>query len=603
MADLDAAIADVYASLQGLRDGEVRPVVRRLATHYGVTDGTIYRWAGRLGLKWRSSPATKGVSRATPETLKAASALMYVSRRGNKQLTMPACEAKEILEDSGADIGVSTSRFTARLRETGLSAADLTRPTPHVHLLSDHPNHVWQFDVTNCLQYFLDGPHGMGERDADMELYKNKIVKTARSIRKELLRYAVVDHCTGAFYFRYFYASGERAIDGARFLFEAMRPKDDLIKTAFNGSSASKIGKYHFHGVPFVLVPDKGSIIAAKANQALLSSLKIDLRPHMPGNPRAKGSVEGLMHHLNSFEARLRLRRPSSLEELNAWALDRCIYVNAAKKMRNVAPRSALWSTIARDQLRLCPDEELYHLLVREPSIERTCDGSCFISVDGRAYFVPDTEAAHRKVIVSRHPFEYPSVEVHYNGNVWLCEPVERDRYGRLSQGVRYGEYKAPKHTEVQNAKTDMEQIAGTWGLTFKGTGDHRRAEAPPLGFESPLQVFGHQAEKVPENVQFIARTGTPMEIEDPAAGIPNPVRSHGAFEVAREIAPRLMSTSDFLSRLASEIGPIPRALNQAVRAAYPEGVEAASAGGIIDDIREGTWQPLGIGETEAIHG
>ena len=139
-----------------------------------------------------------------------------------------------ILDDSGiATGGVSANRFIARLREENISAKDLLKPSPHQRLLSDHPNHVWQFDVTNCLQYFLDSKKGLGERDTEMTMYKNKIVKTAKAIKKELLRYAVVDHCSGAFFFLYYYASGERAVDGGNFLFHAMRPKDELIKNTW----------------------------------------------------------------------------------------------------------------------------------------------------------------------------------------------------------------------------------------------------------------------------------------------------------------------------------------------------------------------------------
>jgi hypothetical protein len=579
----------VHTSLRDLSAGEVSPKVQELAAHYGVTPQSVFRWAAQRGLRWRKEKVTKGESAASRAALLDASTLLLMSKRTSQSIPLPACDAKEILEDSGKTTGVSASWFRARMRQEKISGQDLLRPSPHVTLLSDHPNHVWQFDVTNCLQYFLDAKRGLGERDAEMTLYKNKIVKTAKAIKKELLRYAVVDHCSGAFYFRYFYATGEKAADGSQFLLEAMRPKDELIKRTWNGESAAKLGKFRFHGVPFMLVTDRGSIVAAKANQALFDALRVDLQTHLPGNPRAKGAIEGLMHILNRFEGRLKLQRPADLDELNRWALDWCIAMNGVKMMRGVAPRSALWSYITAEQLRLCPEEELFRLMIKEPTLTRTADGGRLIKVDGQSYLIPDPQAAGHKVSVIRHPYEYPAVEVHFNGFVWLCQPIPKDQYGRLTNGVRYGEYEGIKHTETQKAKTEMEQIGAAWGLTWKGTGDKRRAEAPPMGQVSPLTVFGHQADKV-GNIEFIERKGTPLEVK-PAEDMPvNAELTTDAAVVSRGIAARRISFVEFLKRLSAEIGVIAPEMNRTLREQYSSGIEVKEAEEVIASIVGGTW-------------
>ncbi len=513
---------------------------------------------------------------------------MYVSRRVSNKIPLPACDAVQILEDSGRATGdVSTAWLRTRLRQERLSAKDLITPSPHVHLLSAHPNHVWQFDVTNCLQYFLDAK-GMGERDTEMTLYPNKMVKTVKTIKKELLRYAVVDHCSGAMFFWYFYATGERASDGAEFLYKAMRPKDELIKQTWNGQSGSKIGKYRFHGVPFILVADRGSIVSAKTNQALFDYLRIDLKPHMPGNPRAKGAIEGLMHYINRFEARLKFQRPADLAELNRWALDWCIQVNATCKMRGLAPRSVFWSYITAEQLRLCPDHEQFHLGIRQPVITRTAKGDRIISVDGLSYQVPDSQAAGQEVSVVRHPYEYPKIEAHFNGHVWLCDPIPVDQYGRLTNGVPYGEYKSPKHTETMRAKTEMEKQAEELGVTWKGTGDKRMAVAPPVGHVSPLAVFGHQADKV-GNVEFIERKGTPLDVKEPEAPDNAPIRAD-AVEVPRSLAARRISITEFLKQLRAEIGVVAPAMNADLRARYEQGIDVKEAEEVIRAIVDGTW-------------
>ncbi|MCG6536088.1 MAG: hypothetical protein L7F78_15655, partial [Syntrophales bacterium LBB04] len=294
------------------------------------------------------------------------------------------------------------------------------------------------------------------------------------------------------------------------------------------------------------------------------------------------------MHNLERFESRLKLQRPADLAELNCWALDWCIYANGVPLMRGVAPRSALWSYITQEQLRLCPEEEYFRQLIREPIITRTADGSCHISVDGAEYAIPDSDAAGKKVTVVRHPYERPAVEVHFNGFVWLCQPIPVDQYGRLTDGVTYGEYQAPKKTVTQKAQTEMEQIAEGWGLTWKGAGEKRRAEAPPAGQLSPLAVFGHQAEKV-GNLEFIEKKGTPLDIRQP--DLPeNAVVKSDAATVSRGIANRLISFGEFLKSVRQEIGVVTPDLNRDLREQYCDGIGIKEAEEVIRAIQEGAW-------------
>lgn len=307
------------------------------------------------------------------------------------------------------------------------------------------------------------------------------------------------------------------------------------------------------------------------------------------------------MHHLTAFEARLKLRRPSSLDELNRWALDWCIFVNAVKKFRGLTSRSAMWSTITNEQLRRCPDEALYRLLIHEPTITRKADGSCLVRVDGRIFRVPDPEAANATVTVMRHPYEYPSIEIHANGFVWLCEPLARDRYGRVTDGVKYGEYHSPKHTTTQKAIPEIERQAEAFGLSWKGTGNHRRAEAPPVGHASGLAVFGHQAEKLPDGVEFLSREGSPPDVAEPEA-IANEKRSHSAFEVPRSPAARFISIGQFLDSLRAEIGVVSPTLNKALRSVYGDRLPASETAEVIEAIRDGRWQPAGLAGCEAMN-
>lgn len=480
---------------------ELRAAVEGLAAKHLVSPATIYRWANEAGLRWRKERTDKGARAVGKDDARTMGALLMASRRLSNKVPLPACDAVAILRDSGMLTDeVSTSTCLRALREHRVSARDITRPTPHRNLRAEHPNHVWQFDVTNCIQYFLDGKKGLGERDTEMTMYKNKVVKTAKNIKRELLRYVVVDKASGAFFFRYFYASGERAADGLVFLYEAMRPKADE--------------RYRFHGVPRIIYADRGSIAKAQAVRNMLDALKVELTAHLPGNPRAKGAVEGWMHHIDAFEARLKLQRPRDLDELNSWALDWTVYVNAAKSFRDTgSSRSALWSLVRSEQLRLCPDWDLLVRVMKTNGERRLVSGDLTISFDGNTYRLPDSAQARRHVMVSYNAFDYPNVEVAAeDGTVYYLSPLMKDVFGQYEDAVTFGEFKAHKHTPTQQAKGEMEGIAEGWGLTWTGTADKRKADAPPVGYETPLQVFGHQADKV-GNVAFMDKRGTEVEL------------------------------------------------------------------------------------------
>ena len=579
----------IRQELTGLAGRERTQRIAELAERFQRHPGSIARIAKKAGVSLRKERSDKGTSKVPEDKVKLASALLLTTRRLTNRITLPACDAKEILEDSGMlDIDVSDAWFVSRLRQEKLSAKHLCAPSPHVTMLSAHPNHVWQFDVTNCLQYFFDDK-GMGERDREMELDKNRIIKAAKAIKRQLLRYVVVDHCTGAFYFRYFYASGERPEDGERLMFEAMRPKDEIIKSLWNGDSDlsdSRIGKYRFHGVPLAVYADRGSIARAKKFQNLFEALRIEFFTHLPGNPRAKGMVEGLMSMINRFEARLVFRRPRNLDEINLWALDWCIKVNATGLFRGFAPRSALWSKITSEQLRLCPDEATFWRLVSTEPIKKRVSGSLLISHNGRKYRVEDPNLAGEYVFIRENAYESPAIDVYGNGFIWLVPPVPLDDFGRLSDGVMFGQYKSLKETDVQTAKKELETIASErFGVSWKGTGDKRRAVAPPLGHVSPLTVFGHQTEKL-GNLELMDRKGTPLEVAPPEP-IPNKPLLHGAHEVSRAGMSRMIPLIDFMRQLRDEIGgPIPPELNRSLKDQHPDGVPVDDAPALIDQLK-----------------
>lgn len=564
MAVRQSYIDDVVGKLAHLPQGAgLAEAVETLSRKYHVSKQTINRWANQGGLRWRKERVDKGIGTLCREDALRVGALMQVTRRLTNYITLPACDAVEILQDSAMlTKDVSTSTCLRALREHKVSARDITRPTPHVTMRYKHPNHVWEFDVTNCLQYFLDDKKGLGERDVEGTLYRNKLVKTAKTIKKELLRYVVVDMCSGAFYMQYFYASGEKAVDGIEFLYNAMRPKNNE--------------QYRLHGVPQILYVDRGSIAHAHSFKGLMTSLGVQLIAHLPGNPRAKGGVEGMMKHLMRFEARLGGQRPASLDELNAWAMDWAVMFNALKLFRGTATRSALWNMIRTEQLRLCPDWEVLSECLRSPAESRRVNGNLIINYRGEEYRLPDSNIAGQKVIVSFNPYRFPVVFAEAeDGTVYEVEPLTKDQFGQLTDGVTFGDFRSHKHTDTQRAKKEMEEVAEGWGITFKGAADKRRASAPPLGHETPLQMFGHQAEKV-AGIAFMDKKGTDIVL-------PSPIHGRGA---RGEGSPRVPLIGA-LRQVVAEIGrPLTKQENADIRARYTESMTDEEIQTLTDTLR-----------------
>jgi len=504
--DLEKAIEKMNQYPAG---GARSEYVRSLAEHYNVSVSTIYRWhRDNAPASERKARADKGTRTLSTEQTEDLAGLIFASKRQSNKVLMSAKTAREIADDNSFGLpDVSVSTINRRLREVSLSKKKMKAPSPSIRLITQHPNQLWEFDVSNCVQYFLDDK-GLGERDVEMELYKNKI-KNFKSIKKELLRYLIVDHTSGAFWLHYFYTSGETAMNAAEFFLSAFKEKNNK--------------SYRFHGVPFCLYVDRGSAVKSAMIRGLLEKLHIKCLTHLPGNPRAKGMVEGLHDYVErNFESRLTFHGPRDLSQLNAWAVDWAVETNAVEIYRDTAPRSQLWSYITKDQLRLCPPEDVFRRLLASKAEERTVTNNLFIQYDGNFYRVPDANLSGERVAVSYSPYEYPNIEVAHPAlehPLCLSPCQQADKFGRITDGGVVFQlddegnptYKRPKDTQTQKGLKRVEKNLEAYGLKFRGTGDKRRAMAPAPGDEN-LVVFGHQADKT-AHIAYLDRPGTVLPV------------------------------------------------------------------------------------------
>jgi transposase InsO family protein len=557
----------VVESLAGLTGRARAATVRQLAATYAVSPKPNTAWPRAAGRGVRAPRADRGRSGVpTPELLTVA-ATVATSKRLDGDVILPVCDALELLRESGRlTAPVSRSTVYRHLRAQALSVRHLRRPTPFRYRASAHPNAEWQLDASNCVQYFLDD-QGLGERDIALQLHRNHPAEF-RTIKRELLRYLVVDHASGMFYLQYRYAAGETAADTLDVLTEAILPKAHP--------------SYQFHGVPFRLLVDQGSLARAKLSQQWLALLQIELVTHLPGNPRAKGLVEWGHKFALRFEARLKLQRPRDLAELNRWAYDWSVKVCTTwpyrVKTSEGLTRQQRWLTIPPAQLRIprdavtgqVLDAAALRRLLRTGEQRRKVDGGGRFSFEGRWYAVPDSNAWRDWVWVRYHPYEFPAVEAVWRGEagvpraIWRCQPLAVREDGWLEDTARPGTIRRPAATVTQRAQPELERVASeTFGVTWTGTGDKRRAEAPALGMHR-VAVFGREAEAA-AGLVTLPQAGTPLPIADPEAE-------------------RRLTLMQLLGELHQALGRwLTPEENARVRQAWPEGVPLRELGAVIE--------------------
>lgn len=349
-------------------------VVEEFGDLHGWSNGKVYRELKAIGwTSGRKPRKDRGTTRQDEAVLTDITATLKVGYRENGKATMHTPNAVSMLSQNGRSISVSNSRINKllRVRQGHLAAQGRDRAVQATRSL--HPNHVHQVDPSLCLVYYL--PDGTQAIIRDDEFYKNKLENVAK-IKLKVWRYVLVDHYSGAIIVRYFQAKGETQANLFSFLLYCWDKTSGRV----------------FHGVPKILLWDKGSANTAGAIKNALRAL--DVRPieHKAGNPRAKGSVENGNNLVEClFESRLRFEPVENVEQLNvaAEAWYNAYNANAIpaydsrlkrKFMAEPTARYALWQMVRKEQLRLLPDVDLCRMLLSSDAIERKVQPDLTIS-------------------------------------------------------------------------------------------------------------------------------------------------------------------------------------------------------------------------------
>lgn len=556
-----------------LRDadhGSRAAIVAEAASWLQCSQPTLYRRLREIGwTSGRKVRTDKGDSRVAYNELLALSA-MWASASARRQngkwvLTMQDCI--DMARANGQlTVDISPATALRLMQQHGLHRDQVAAPTPHVQMQSLHPNHVWQIDPSVCIVYYSqrDGVRVLDEK----KFYKNKPQYVEKMTPLRVWRYVCTDHYSGALYARYFSAAGENQETLFQFLMSAMQPQDS---------------RHLMRGVPHCLVWDAGSANTSHGIQQLLTALQVRHWAHVPGNSRAKGSVENGNNLVEiHFEGRLSFRSVPSVEELNAHLDDWLIAWNSTRKhSRHGHTRYGLWQTIQQSQLRLRPDEATCRALLTSRPEPRLVRGDLTISYaikgHGSAQYsvehVPNVRVGDQLQVVV-HAYRAPAicvVQQDAEGRTRFieCTPIETNAAGFNITAPVFGESYARKgDTAADTARKDQAEAAF-------GTRDVAEAEKARAGgavaFGGAIDPFKDVREAAAAAPAHIVRRGSEMNL-------PNPVQI--------ELKP--LSLVEALRALREWLGrPIAADERQRIEQWYPQGVPETELQDIVNRLSQ----------------
>lgn len=351
-------LTDLARRLDAAGHGEKTGIKREAMRFLGCSLATLHaRLKSEVG--WSSGRKTrddKGRSKILDAHLDLLAATQRESLRRNGKQILYTPDAAQIMEANGVDLPVSNHHLNRLMRARKLNVATQRQAKAVQTLKSLHPNHVHQTDPSLCVLYYM--PNG---RQAIMEadrFYKNKFENYTK-VKFKVWRYVLYDHTSAVLAFRYYEARGESPATLFEFLMWAWCRQENR----------------EFHGVPKILMWDKGSANTATAIKALLDGLEVIPIEHKAGAANVKGGVENAQDIIEcKFESRLKFEPVHSVEELNAAALAWQNAFNADMIPRQdnrlnrhgMTPtaRIDLWRRIVPEQLRICPPIEACRALL-----------------------------------------------------------------------------------------------------------------------------------------------------------------------------------------------------------------------------------------------
>lgn len=540
----------------------------------GISRQQIYRGLQAAG--WESGRkvrADRGASAVTDDDLRTIGNIYLESIRNNGKRGLPWDDAVKIAKANRLlTSDCSAGNYLRIARERGLHPEQLNQAIPYQEMRSLHPNHVWQFDVSLCRLFYLD-KHGVEPMDKK-RFYKNKDSNFEKIGRFRVLRYLITDHTTGAFFVKYYLGSGEDQETLFEFLMDAFGKREH--------------SQDPLHGVPWVMIWDAGSANQSHLIKQLLKNLGVDHWHHMPGNPRAKGQVEGT-HNIveRSFEGRLSLMDIRNIDQLNAaahaWMRHYC---GMETHRRHGHSRYGLWQTINQAQLRICPPRAVCEQLLQTKPEERTVKGNLTITYkvkgfDTLAYSVADVPNVRvgDSVIVTVNPYHAPNIYILHEreqGTDYItCEPIVTDAYGFTADAPVWGQNYASKG-DTDSSRTRKQMLKDAYGADTNLAVDKARASHAPT-FGGAVDPIGYlEAE---HQTAYMQRRGSELNVPERARVEEKPLTHVQAAKLLRNNHSVTMDTDRF----------------SLIQKWYPDGVMEADIPNVAQRLSGWTEKNLGL--------
>jgi len=371
-------------------------------------------------------------------------------------------------------------------------------------------------------------------------------------------RYVLTDHYSSSVCVRYYAGKGESQEHLYEFLLYAWGQKQSP--------------SYVFHGVPELLVWDKGSANMSRTIKNALTALRVKNWAHAAGNPRAKGQVENANNLVEThFECLLRLEEVKSIEALNeaaerwseAWNAGEALGQPAFKRSGVTLPaRRMLWQRIRPEQLRELPDGETCRQIFTTGVQTRKVAGDLTIRVAhpkaGRVlvYSVSDLpgilagqEVSVQPVLVDEEPLVAVTIRDGRKEMSFEVAPIEVDEAGfDINAAVLGEEYKALKDTRRERNAKELAALAGEGGK-----------DAPFAGITGGAGFKTHSLIRPLESPFIRQTTGARIDL-------PEHIRTHEIIVSVIEMAKRVRAAGI----------PLPEGFISEMRREYPEGVTTA---------------------------